>query len=857
MGHEVGFRCDLSGNVACSEIGTYCPGDGVAYTCPTGSQSVSGFTSVSDCLCIAGYFGDFGAGCSICPKGVYCPGDGLTYSCEDANAFTTVTGTSSATSCECRVGYGQIGTTSDGGALCEREWCEAGFYDLDGYICAPCPEDSYCPGDNVPHKCPGDGVILHIPGRASLVECALCGNGVLEAGEECDDFNRVDGDGCSGTCKFEDACGCASGDNFICSVQNLSKSVCCPSLVNPFSGENVCSCLGLSSGTPYLKLKSDCTVLDVDECASDSSCAENAICENQYGKEALCVCPPGLNGDGYSRCNIFVYKTTTKFVADVSEFVEFDWTFESLYEMFLRRGVIPADTPFEDVTFQITFLGGENQRRLLQSEQVEIVVDVISDNEEENANVSETLTEENLNTAFEEELNSSLTFIQSPSNVVESVDTVYGAVQATLSGLKIVDLEYDPLSFEWQVSVNFKNGDARTLLSLYTSKQNAFMEDTFFLSKHPCMQDSSICCLLAYRDRYNVGSFGTHIGEEIGQCGSDVAGRDTSTFFGNVSDVNNEILGTLFDDYGGSSITVNRESGVATLRFGRIDLRNSFSYKQPFAGGWNLQIFVGMTYITLLPTNAISTTASQTNIFVSETDSVSFATTSAQDYSFVSYVTMGVYSTRFVKDLFSLHEMQYVRVSFVVPSGSSQNMQTGVIPLNSIRFKIAKTGDAESSAWVNPCFAKDGSGLYDDSAVHTLYDEASFQTCANQPPLCQNPTSVSFESGLVNFYFPIGDGAIDETILSSLDEYSIFVYHDVSIRLSSGRLVLKKLFMNARLSSLGLNKECESLNTRAHVEDVVTLDVAVGFNGGFATLDDITTVRVDDLLGIYFCLLFV
>ena len=32
-----------------------------------------------------------------------------------------------------------------------------------------------------------------------------CGNGVLGAGEECDDGNLVDGDGCSSTCKFEDA----------------------------------------------------------------------------------------------------------------------------------------------------------------------------------------------------------------------------------------------------------------------------------------------------------------------------------------------------------------------------------------------------------------------------------------------------------------------------------------------------------------------------------------------------------------------------------------------------------------------------------------------------------------------------
>src|SRR5207248_8107624 len=32
---------------------------------------------------------------------------------------------------------------------------------------------------------------------------AVCGNGVKECNEECDDFNTTDGDGCSATCKLE------------------------------------------------------------------------------------------------------------------------------------------------------------------------------------------------------------------------------------------------------------------------------------------------------------------------------------------------------------------------------------------------------------------------------------------------------------------------------------------------------------------------------------------------------------------------------------------------------------------------------------------------------------------------------
>ena len=36
---------------------------------------------------------------------------------------------------------------------------------------------------------------------------AVCGNGVVEEGEQCDDGNTVDGDGCSSTCQIEACCG--------------------------------------------------------------------------------------------------------------------------------------------------------------------------------------------------------------------------------------------------------------------------------------------------------------------------------------------------------------------------------------------------------------------------------------------------------------------------------------------------------------------------------------------------------------------------------------------------------------------------------------------------------------------------
>ena len=83
-----------------------------------------------------------------------------------------------------------------------------------------CDDGNLVNGDNCSDICEvelfcGDMICTSPPedGFNCAVDCAVCGNGPPpEPGEECDDGNNNNGDGCSATCQLEDFCGDGSCD---------------------------------------------------------------------------------------------------------------------------------------------------------------------------------------------------------------------------------------------------------------------------------------------------------------------------------------------------------------------------------------------------------------------------------------------------------------------------------------------------------------------------------------------------------------------------------------------------------------------------------------------------------------------
>src|SRR5262249_18275023 len=112
----------------------------------------------------------------------------------------------------------------------------------------------------------------------------ICGNGVLDPTEQCDDGNTVAGDCCSPTCTFEPA-GQACDDGNVCTI----NSTC--------DGAGVCTVTGFADGTPCNDGNA-CTTADssaagVGGGGPPPNCNDGNICPpDPCARAAGCAHPP-------------------------------------------------------------------------------------------------------------------------------------------------------------------------------------------------------------------------------------------------------------------------------------------------------------------------------------------------------------------------------------------------------------------------------------------------------------------------------------------------------------------------------------------------------------------------------------
>ncbi|MFH1376205.1 MAG: NosD domain-containing protein [Candidatus Woesearchaeota archaeon] len=132
-------------------------------------------------------------------------------------------------------------------------------------------------------------------------EGAVCGNGVLENGEECDDGNLINGDGCSDDCMIEGegaVCGngvlengeeCDCGSSWECTLEGLNNKTCYDFGGDPDDG--YLSCYQPSTDSPC---KYDTTHCEEDD-EDDFKCGDGKV---SYTKGEYC----DINNNDLSHC---------------------------------------------------------------------------------------------------------------------------------------------------------------------------------------------------------------------------------------------------------------------------------------------------------------------------------------------------------------------------------------------------------------------------------------------------------------------------------------------------------------------------------------------------------------------------
>ncbi len=144
------------------------------------------------------------------------------------------------------------------------------------------------------------------------IASTLCGNGQAEVGEDCDDFNRDGGDGCSRTCTIEDGYTCSPADlgeilfgstcDPICGDGNVVGDEVCDG--SAFTAD--CTSLGFSNGAGAV-CGTDCDVAVYDGCAA--TCGDGNV---EPGE----ACDDGNTEDG-DGCSAACDLVETGFECDV------------------------------------------------------------------------------------------------------------------------------------------------------------------------------------------------------------------------------------------------------------------------------------------------------------------------------------------------------------------------------------------------------------------------------------------------------------------------------------------------------------------------------------------------------------
>ena len=163
-----------------------------------------------------------------------------------------------------------------------------------------------------------------------------------------------------------------------------------------------------------------------------------------------------------------------------------------------------------------------------------------------------------------------------------SCPQAYGAVNAELTGFAVDSVTFDAGEQQWVAAARYKPVSGDTVPSLYVSKASGgAVDSTFYVSQHPCMLTTSVCCLLGYRSSYTIGSFASNITDQIGTCDAAMRGRHTLGLF------SGEAVDGVFQGHPTSSLERVTSSSVR-LKMSMQDLESTYASVTSITGGTSM-----------------------------------------------------------------------------------------------------------------------------------------------------------------------------------------------------------------------------------------------------------------------------
>lgn len=589
---------------------------------------------------------------------------------------------------------------------------------------------------------------------------SVCGNGVRSVSEECDDGNVRDGDGCSSLCRFEDPCGCAAGDRFLCNdrsdpITGSLITVCCPALVNPVTNARTCNCAGQMSPWPGMWVAYDCSVYDIDECEDiGGTCAMNALCINKDARPPgsgnpgfECVC--NYFGDGVTGCDTTVFRVSIVLgLTNSSRFTARDeWLVQTVAES------VELLFPGLFGTRPRVSLASPGGRRLLSANLTAFTL-VFTVSDWDTMQEAVATLNAGLLADFVENRTGNLTTVSVLQEAVADVEQApvdYTVAQLSSPGFRVQNFTFQREGglYVWdlQLGVFAPSG---YLAALFLTREHA--GDS--LSAHECVSRPDFCCLLRMQDAYYLGDFGSEARRRVAPfCRVDGdRGPNASSAAALVSSAaalrnfngafwTGGVVGPLSSvAVGGRALTpLSGASGNPSqllVRLSQSEVMNLFAALQtdPDTGVNTYTFAIGMLFVRgLNGTAQMNTVVAQTRLAVNTLSSSVFVSASAQQYSWLGVVQVSVYELTYSPRVDTVFHLQFARASVLVPPGFGGASVLG----SSVQFAVAPNASA-LRVWTNPCFSDDdpakrsGARPWDfaNSTTRVLYEIAAFQPCS-------------------------------------------------------------------------------------------------------------------------------